>query len=230
MNQWNSLPLALFLLGVAAALAEPPSLENPERFAKGMTVMFAEKQTLHVRLRSDPLPDEGQGGAVKELQLGPPLDLWILGVDGNRLAAKEAQLIDPEGAPVPAAIAGHWRVDRPMVGYYDLEVRSPPASWRLWSAFHPFMLRLDKPIDIHVATPPAALFLYPSHRRLDLATTGPGVIGDDERATWVAFLPWDLFEPSRPDIRIEGNTILAPDEPLALKAIVTDPELSWNNF
>ncbi|MBT4814846.1 MAG: hypothetical protein HON70_04065, partial [Lentisphaerae bacterium] len=91
MNRWNSLTLLGLLLAMGHIRAAPPLSGNDERFAQGMTVLFPGEQALHFRLRSDPLPDEGQGGAVKDLQLGPPLDLWILDADKNQLSVEDAK-------------------------------------------------------------------------------------------------------------------------------------------
>jgi len=212
------------LLAAAAGRAAAPAAVDGERFARGMTVSFSGREALYFRLLSAPLPDRDQGGPVTQLQLGPPLDLWVLGADGNRLAVTDAQLVDPKGLTVPPRSPGHWRSDRPVLGCYELTVAAPGKQWRLWSAFHPVMLRLDKPVTVRVGEAPGAVFLFPSRQRLELAQPGDAVIGDDEEAEWLAFLPWDLFEPSLPHVRIEGRTTLEPGERLSLLAVTSDPD------
>lgn len=214
---------------VAGAQVDPP--EGPaaradwgDRFAFGMTVSFPGTQALHFRVRSEPLPDLGQGGPVTELKLGPPLDLWVLGMDGNRIDAPGARLIAPDGRAVEERASGHWRVDRPGLGYYELTVPPTGRPWRLWAAFHPFMLRLDESVTVTVGDEPGAAFLHPSGEALELAEPGEHILGDDEHAAWVAFMPWDLFEPSAPRVEIEGEAHLSAGQDLKLRAVATDPD------
>jgi len=230
MRRWATVGVIVLLCAaLAGAQVEPPegpasSADWGDRFAFGMTVSFPGTQALHFRLQSEPLPDLGQGGPVTELKLGPPLDLWVLGMDGNRVDAPGARLIAPDSSPLPPETSGHWRVDRPALGYYELTVPPVGEPWRLWAAFHPFMLRLDEPVTVTVGDEPGAAFLYPSGEALELAEAGEGVIGDDGDAAWAAFMPWDLFEPSAPSVEIEGEATLAPGQPLDLRAITDDPD------
>ncbi len=195
-----------------------------EEFVRGMTVSFPGTQALRFRILSEPLPDKGQGGPVTELQLGPPLDLWVLGPDENRLAVEGATLTDPAGQAVAPREPGHWRIDRPPLGYLTLEVPATGSAWRLWSAFHPFMLALEEPATVLVGERPGAVFLHPSGERLDFAEPGEATISPGEGADWAAFAPWDLFDPSRPRVEIEGETTLRPGERLQLRAVTTDPD------
>jgi hypothetical protein len=213
----------VLLFATMGAWAEEPPAEG-EQFAFGMTVSFPGSQILQFRVLSDPLPDLGQGGPVTELKLGPPLDLWVLGMDGNRLDAPEARLVDPDGEVVEPDPSGHWRVNRPEIGYYELTVPPVGQQWRLWSAFHPFMLRLDEPMTVVVGDGPGAVFLHPSGAKLELTDPGEAVIGDDDDATYAAFLPWDLFNPSQPKVDIEGDATLAPGQRLMLRAEAWDPD------
>ena len=119
---------------------------------------------------------------------------------------------------------GHWRANRPELGYYELAVPPTGEPWRLWAAFHPFMLRLDQPATVVVGDEPGAVFLHPSGEALELNEPGEVVLGDDEDAAWAAFLPWDLFEPSQPGVEIEGEANLAPGQPLKLRAVTDDPD------
>jgi hypothetical protein len=230
MRRWAMVgTILLFAAASASAQVGPPAEEQAsakwgERFAFGMTVSFPGTQAVHFRLQSEPLPDLGQGGPVTELRLGPPLDLWVLGLDGDRIDAPGARLIGPDRRAVEAAASGHWRVDRPAIGYYDLTVPPTGQPWTLWAAFHPFMLRLDEPLTITVGDQPGAVFLYPSREMLELTEPGEVVLGDDEDAAWAAFLPWDLFEPSAPSVEIEGDATLTPGEPLRLRAVTHDPD------
>lgn len=219
----RSVCVALAVLAAALAAAQEAPLPG-EEFVRGMTVSFPGDQALSFRIRSQPLPDEGQGGAVAELQLGPPLDLWVLGPDENRLPVEGARLTDPVGQIVPPREPGHWRIDRPPLGYLTLEVPALGSPWRLWSAFHPFMVRLDESVRVLVGESPGAVFLHPSGQRLDLPTPGPAAITPAEGARWVAFAPWDLFEPSQPRVEIEGATTIAPGERLRLRAVTEDPD------
>ncbi|MFO8081485.1 MAG: hypothetical protein R6V07_14445 [Armatimonadota bacterium] len=203
--------------------------EFGERFAFGMTVSFPGTQTLHFRVQSEPLPDLGQGGPVTELKLGPPLDLWVLDMDGNRVDAPGARLVAPGGQTVDEDVSGHWRVNRSEPGYYELTVPAVGKPWRLWAAFHPFMLRLNEPVTVTVGEEPGVVFLHPSGEALELpasggAATGEAVIGDADGAEWAAFQPWDLFEPSAPRVQIEGETRLGPGERLELRAVTRDPD------
>lgn len=221
--------MMLLIAGGAWAQGDAPdpvqaSPEWGERFAFGMTVSFPGTQALHFRIKSDPLPDLGQGGPVTELKLGPPLDLWVLGADGNRIDAPGARLAGPGGGAVEPQASGHWRVDRPEPGYYELTVPPTGRPWRLWAAFHPFMARLDEPIGVIVGDEPGAVFLYPSRENVELSGPGEAVVGDDEDAAWAAFLPWDLFEPSAPGVEIEGEAHLAPGQRLELRAVTNDPD------
>jgi len=220
----RSVCVAMVLLaGGTLATAQDDALPG-EEFVRGMTVSFPGDQALSFRILSQPLPDEGQGGAVAELQLGPPLDLWVLGPDETRLPAEGASLTGPAGQVVEPREPGHWRIDRPPLGYLTLEVPALGSPWRLWSAFHPFMLRLDAPVTVLVGEQPGAVFLQPSGERRDLPTPGPATISPGEGARWVAFAPWDLFEPSQPRVQIEGETTIAPGERLRLRAVAEDPD------
>ncbi len=230
MPRWTTL-VATALLAAVVAGAQDEAAEDAraapahgDRFAFGMTVSFPGSQSLRFRLLSEPLPDLGQGGPVTELKLGPPLDLWILGMDGNRLDVPEARLVDPNGEVVEADPPGHWRVDRPAPGYYELTVPETGAAWRLWSAFHPFMVRLDGPVAVTVGAEPGAVFLYPSGEQRELTEAGEATIGPGDDVQWAAFLPWDLFEPSAPQVAIEGEAALAPGQQLDIRAVVSDPD------
>jgi hypothetical protein len=86
------------------------------------------------------------------------------------------------------------------------------------------MLRLDEPVTVTVGDQPGAVFLYPSGEALELTEPGETVLGDDEDAAWAAFMPWDLFEPSRPSVEIEGRTMLEPGQRLKLRAVTDDPD------
>lgn len=219
----RSVCVALAVLVLSVAPAQDVPLPG-EEFVRGMSVSFPGDQPLRFRILSEPLPDRGQGGAVTELQLGPPLDLWILGSEELRLAVEGATLRDPAGQVVEPRAPGHWRIDRPPLGYLTLEVPAVGGPWRLWSAFHPFMLQLDGPVTVLVGERPGAVFLHPSGERLDLPDPGPATITPAEGARWVAFAPWDLFEPSQPRVRIEGDAIIAPGERLRLRAVAEDPD------
>ena len=197
----------VLLLGTMAAWAEEPPAEG-EQFAFGMTVSFPGSQMLQFRVLSEPLPDLGQGGPVTELKLGPPLDLWVLGMDGNRLDAPEARLVDPNGEVVKPDPSGHWRVNRPEIGYYELTVPPVGQQWRLWSVFHPFMLRLDEPMTVVVGDEPGVVFLHPSSAKLELTEPGEAVIGAVQDASYAAFLPWERVNPSQPKVDIEGDATL----------------------
>ncbi len=193
-------------------------------FVRGMTVSFTGDQALRFRILSQPLPDLGQGGPVTALRLGPPLDLWLLGPDENRLPVAGAALTDPAGETVAPREPGHWRIDRPPLGYLTLEVPALGGPWRLWSAFHPFMLALDEPVTVLVGETPGAVFRHPSGERLEFPEAGEATITPGEDARWVAFAPWDLFEPSKPRVEIEGETILRPGDRLRLHAAASDPD------
>ncbi|MFP4250645.1 MAG: PKD domain-containing protein [Armatimonadota bacterium] len=229
MRRWTIVTAFMLLAGCAWAQEDEGAetqarAEFGERFAFGMTVSFPGTQTLQFRVKSEPLPDLGQGGPVTELELGPPLDLWVLDMDGNRVDAPGARLLTPGGPAVEAEEPGHWRVDRPELGYYELTVPPVGQPWRLWAAFHPFMLRLDTPVTVTVGDEPGAVFLHPSGEALDLPTPGDAVVGDEGDAAWAAFLPWDLFEPSKPRVEIEGKTRLKAGERLELQALTQDPD------
>ncbi len=223
MRTWVIVGVILLVAGGANAQDDAAQTEG-ERFAFGMTVSFPGTQALHFRIKSEPLPDLGQGGPVTELKLGPPLDLWVLGMDGNRIDAPGARLVAPGGEAAEARASGHWRVDRPELGYYELSVPPTGQPWRLWSAFHPFMARLDEPVTVTVGDAPGAVFLYPSREQIELTTPGEAVISAAEGAAWAAFLPWDLFEPSAPSVKIEGEARLAPGQRLELRAVTDDPD------
>jgi len=220
----NGRGLAIATLVTASTWAAEPEAPDGARFARGMTVSFPGAQSLHFRLLSKPLPDRGQGGPVTELRLGPPLDLWVLGRDGNRLAVERAKLVSPSRKVIAPKALGHWRVDRPELGYYDLTVAPAGKEWRLWSAFHSFMVRLDKPVTLQVGERPGAVFLHGTGKRLELVEPGPTVIRVDKKVHWAAFLPWDLFEPSQPHVEIRGRTRIEPGQPLSLTAAVIDPD------
>ena len=102
----------------------------------------------------------------------------------------------------------------------------PPTGqpWRLWSAFHPFMARLNEPLSVTVGDAPGAAFLFPSRERVELPEPGEAAISPAEGAAWAAFLPWDLFEPSAPSVEIEGEARLAPGQRLELRAVTGDPD------
>ncbi len=223
MRTWAIFGMILLVAGAAMAQDDAGQTEG-ERFAFGMTVSFPGTQALSFRIKSEPLPDLGQGGAVTELKLGPPLDLWVLGSDGNRIDAPGARLGGPGGAAVEAQASGHWRVDRPELGYYELTVPPIGRPWRLWSAFHPFMARLDGPLTVTVGDEPGAVFLFPSRERVELTEAGEATVSPADGAAWAAFLPWDLFEPSTPSVEIEGEVRLAPGQPLELRALTADPD------
>lgn len=215
----------LFALFAAPLLrAQDTTAPSGEQFVRGMTVSFPGTQALRFRILSEPLPDLGQGGPVTELQLGPPLDLWILGPDENRMPVEGARLIDPTGTIIPPREPGHWRIDRPPLGYLTLQVPAVGGPWRLWSAFHPFMLRLAQPVTVIVGKQPGAVFLHPSGARLDFTKAGEATITPGEGAQWVAFAPWDRFEPSLPHVEIKGETTLGPGDRLRLRAAVSDPD------
>lgn len=227
--------LATLLLAAALAPAQDGADQaNLERFAFGMTVSFPGTDAMQFRLLSEPLPDLGQGGPVTELKLGPPLDLWVLGSDGNRIDVPGVSLVSPSGSTVEPQAAGHWRVDRPEPGYYELAVPPLGQPWRLWSAFHPFMARAEQPLSVLVGEQPGAVFLFPSREQVELNAPGAAEVGG-EGITWIAFLPWDLFEPSAPRVRIEGETRLTPGRQLELRAVVLDPDddvrrVTWRLF
>ncbi len=229
MKRWMIIAMVLLVAGGAWAQEDAPdpvqaSPEWGDRFAFGMTVSFPGDEPLTFRIKSEPLPDLGQGGPVTELQLGPPLDLWVLGMDGNRIDAPGARLLQPDGQKLEAAPSGHWRADRPAPGYYELTVPPVGQPWRLWAAFHPFMVRLEAPVPVTVGEEPGAAFLHPSGEELELTEPGEVVLGDDEDAAWAAFLPWDLFEPSQPRVEIEGEAYLEPGQTLKLRAVTDDPD------
>ncbi|MEA3401602.1 MAG: hypothetical protein U9R79_10215 [Armatimonadota bacterium] len=152
-------PAILIAMVLALALSPPAPADEGERFVRGMTASFSGTRPVEIRLLSQQLPDLDQGHAVEWLRLGPPLDLWVLGPDENRMAAPGARLNDPSGAAVAPEQPGHWRADRPPLGYLELTVPALGRPWRLWSAFHPFMVRLDEPLALAVGEEPAAVFL-----------------------------------------------------------------------
>lgn len=148
-------------IAIAATLSSLPTGANDdtERFVRGMTARFTGSTAVHARLLSEPLPDLDQGHAVRWLQLGPPLDMWALTPDGSRLAVAGATLLGPDGETIAPAKSGHWRADRPPLGVLRLSVPAIGRPWRLWSAFHPVMVRLDEPVGLAVGEEPAALFV-----------------------------------------------------------------------
>ena len=133
---------------VEAAPGAPERGARPagdESFIRGMTAMFPGTQSLEFCLKV-------------EKEAGPPLDLWVLDLKGDRLPVKNARLVDADGKVVAPRQLGHWRVDRPAAGCLKLTVPPTRSAWRLWSAFHPFMVSIGKKLSLQVGEQGAAVF------------------------------------------------------------------------
>jgi len=160
------------LLAVAGSVAPAQSAgasASPEAFCKGMTVSFTGMQPLNFRIKVDaPIPLENLYGQFTQGHL-LPIDLWVLSAEGNRVPVVGARLVEPGGRIVEPRQPGHWRVEIPKGGRWRLFVPIVGKPWRLWSAFHPFMVSLSKGVSVDVAGTGAVFLTTPKPGRVGIA-------------------------------------------------------------
>ena len=155
---------ALAALAMVATVHGGAARADDETFVLGMTVAFAGRGAVEIRLRAPrPMPVKTLWSGASEGQM-LPLDLWLLKTDGGRLAATGARLVDPDGRATSPKDAGHWRVERPVGGVWRLRVPPSGRPWRLWSAFHPFKVKVDRPTALRVRGRGAVFLENPGRR------------------------------------------------------------------
>lgn len=134
---------------------------DDEAFVFGMVGEFPGSAAIDIRLDVDtPLPLADLWSATETGDM-VPLDLWILDAEGNRLPVEKARLRSPSQLPVPPVSPGHWRLERPAGGVWALSVPPTGEPWRLWSAFHPFLVSTKEGLRLRPRNGQATLFIGP---------------------------------------------------------------------